>query len=213
MTLGPIRGETLAEAAYRRISEAMLAGQLPPGARLVMDSLAAELAISRTPVRDALHRLEREGLIEPAGRRGFVVRSLGPEEVLHLYEARKAVEVHAAGLAAGVGTTAVAHVAGAIDAAEAMDTSRPAAAFAANRLVHRAVVEATGNGLLVDLFDGVWTRARALQVYSSYFERDLVHLPIRAVHEPLLAALAAGPQRAADFMRHHIDEGLAGTLD
>ena len=195
MALRPISGESLADVAYGQISEAMLTGALAPGARLVMDALAAQLEISRTPVRDALHRLQREGLIEPAGRRGFVVRRLGPAEIQHLYEIRMAVEVFAAQRVAELGDQAVAHVAEAIGKAAVMDLSEPAGAFAANRLVHRAVVEATGNDLLLDLFDGIWTRATALRVYSSYFHRGSAHQPIRDLHQPLLDALAAGPGR------------------
>jgi DNA-binding GntR family transcriptional regulator len=213
VALCPISGESLADAAYRRISEAMLTGGLAPGARLVMDALAAELEISRTPVRDALHRLEREGLIESAGRRGFVVRRLRPAEIHHLYEIRMAIEVFAAGRVAELGGEAVAHVADAIRKAEVMDLSQPAEAFAANRLVHRAVVEATGNDLLIDLFDGIWARGTALLVYSSYFQRELVHQPIRELHQPLLEALTASPEQAAGVMRQHIQEGLDATLE
>lgn len=194
----------------------MLSGRLAPGARLVMDGLAAELDISRTPVRDALHRLEREGLLAPAGRRGgFLVRSLNADDIMHLYDAREAVEVFAAQRVAelGRGAGALEHIADAIDRAEVMDLSRPGEAFAANRLVHRAVVEATRNTMLVDLFDAVWTRARALQVYSSYFQRELVHLPIRRVHQPMLEALGQEPATAGEIMRKHIREGLDATLD
>jgi DNA-binding GntR family transcriptional regulator len=206
----PVTGETLAEAAYRRISEAMLSGELAPGSRLVMDALAARLQISRTPVRDALHRLEREGLIEPAGRRGFLVRRLGPDAVRQLFEAREAVEVFAARRVAELGT---AHeVEAAIDKAERMDLSQPAAAFVANLLVHRAVVEATGNAQLVDLFDAVWSRARTVQAYSRYFQREPVHLPIRDVHKDLIDALAAAPDRAAAAMLQHIREGREAAL-
>ena len=206
----PVTGETLAEAAYRRISEAMLSGELAPGSRLVMDALAARLQISRTPVRDALHRLEREGLIEPAGRRGFLVRRLGPDAVRQLFEAREAVEVFAARRVAELGT---AHeVEAAIDKAERMDLTQPAAAFVANLLVHRAIVEATGNAQLVDLFDAVWSRARTVQAYSRYFQREPVHLPIRDVHKDLIDALAAAPDRAAAAMLQHIREGREAAL-
>ncbi len=206
----PVSDETLADAAYRRISEAMASGALPPGSRLVMDSLAAQLEISRTPVRDALHRLQREGLIEPAGRRGFLVRALGPDAVRQLFEAREAIEVFAAYRVAELGTAQ--QVAAAIDKAEQMDTALPADAFAANLLLHRAVVEATGNPQLVDLFDAVWSRARTLQAYSSYFEREVEHPSIRHAHEALLDALGADPDRAADVMRGHIREGLDQAL-
>jgi DNA-binding GntR family transcriptional regulator len=184
----------------------MASGALPPGSRLVMDSLAAQLDISRTPVRDALHRLQREGLIEPAGRRGFLVRALGPDVVRQLFEAREAIEVFAAYRVAELGS--VEQVAAAVDKAEQMDTVQPADAFAANLLLHRAVVEATGNPQLVDLFDAVWSRARTLAAYSSYFEREVEHPSIRKAHQSLLDALAGDPMRAADVMREHIREGL-----
>ena len=82
----PIRREasSLADVAYRRISEALLTGQIPPGQRLVMDQLAEELHISRTPVRDALLRLQRENLIEPTGKRGFVVRVMTADDAVYL---------------------------------------------------------------------------------------------------------------------------------
>lgn len=206
----PLSGETLADGAYRRISEAMLSGALPPGSRLVMDVLAAQLQISRTPVRDALHRLQREGLIEPAGRRGFLVRTLGPNVVRELFEAREAVEVFAARRVAQLGEAQP--VAAAIDKAEQMDTTHPAGAFAANLLVHRAVVEATGNPQLLDLFDTVWTRARTLQVYSRFFERERVHPPIREVHQGLLDALVGPPEQAACVMQEHIRQGRDAAL-
>lgn len=215
MALDPISGETLADQAYRRISEAMLSGRLAPGSRLVMDDLAAELSISRTPVRDALYRLEREGLLQGAGRRGgFVVRSLSPGDIKDLYDAREAVEVFAAQRVAELDgyPRAHDHISCAVDRAEMIDLSQPADAFAANRLVHRAVVEATGNTMLIDLFDAVWTRARALQVYSSYFQSQLVHQPIRHVHQPMLDALGQGPTHAAEVMRKHIREGLDATI-
>jgi DNA-binding GntR family transcriptional regulator len=212
VTLHPVDAESLADGAYRRISEALLSGALKPGARLVMDTLAAQLEISRTPVRDALRRLEREGLIEPTGRRGYIVRPLNADEIHNLYEVRTAVEVYAAQRVAELGGTAVSHVADAVRRAEAMDLKQPAEAFAANRLVHRAVVEATGNELLVGLFDGIWTRAMALLVYSSYFQLKPDHHTIRELHQPLLDAFEVSPQQAAEVMRRHINEGLEATL-
>ena len=75
-----------------------------------------------------------------------------------------------------------------------------------------AFVEATGNSQLVDLFDAVWSRARTVQAYSRYFQRELVHLPIRDVHQDLLDALAADPERAAAAMLQHIREGRDAAL-
>jgi len=77
-----------------------LSGELSPGDRLVQDVLAVRLGISRTPVREALQRLEREGTIRSAGGRGHVVPELTHEDIAHLYEVREAVEGQAARLVA-----------------------------------------------------------------------------------------------------------------
>ena len=100
-TLAPIdTGErSLAELAYERILTAILDGDFAPGDRLIMDRLAAELGISRTPVRDALRRMEADGLVQPATK-GFVIRSLDAADVRAMYEVREPVEGWAARVAA-----------------------------------------------------------------------------------------------------------------
>ena len=106
-TLTPIDTEerSLAELAYERILTAVLDGGLVSGDRLIMDRLAAELGISRTPVRDALHRMQADGLVQ-AATKGFVIRSLDAGDVRAMYEAREPVEGWAARVAAGRTTDA-----------------------------------------------------------------------------------------------------------
>lgn len=197
---------SLADEAYQRIADAMLDGTFPPGARLVMDNLAAQLDISRTPVRDALLRLEREGLIAPSGRRGYVVSAISPHDVEWLYEAREAIEGFAARRVAERGDEAIAIVAQALDAVGPMSGTAARDAFEANLRVHRAVVEATGNPTLLALFDEVWQRARGVAVFADYIEHAHPVDP-RADHGALLAALRAGPDEAFAVMREHIRHG------
>jgi DNA-binding GntR family transcriptional regulator len=213
MTLRPIgrSSGSLSDEAYVRISEAMLSGALPPGARLVMDALAEQLDISRTPVRDALLRLQREGLIEPTGRRGYVVREASGADTLHLYEARSAVEVFAARRVAELGKPAIDVVRAAVAEAEQVDGANPQASYRANLLVHRSVVEATGNPVLVELFDNIWTQAKALSTFASYHAKRGEHVPVRKAHEPMLRAFRRGPDAAAEVMAAHITEGLPGA--
>ena len=201
---------SLADEAYGRISEAMLSGALPAGTRLVMDALADQLDISRTPVRDALLRLEREGLIEPTGRRGYVVREVSVSDSVHLYEARTAVEVFAARRVAEIGASAIAVVKEAVIRAEEVDGTNPEASYRANLLLHRSVVEATGNPVLVELFDDIWTQAKALRTFATYHEQVVRPVPVRKAHEPLLRALRRDPEAAARVMTDHISEGLPG---
>lgn len=210
MVLQPIgRGGTpLADEAYRRISEAMLRGDLPPGSRLVMDALADRLDISRTPVRDALRRLEREGLVEPTGRKGYVVRAVDDADLAHLYESRLAIEVYAATRVAQLGGAAVHHVERAVAAAVEKGAADAAEAYARNRTVHRSVVEATGNPLLVELFDSVWDRAKALQIFEQFHQLAADGAAHLREHHEIVDALRAGDARAAEVMRRHIAAGL-----
>lgn len=210
MALQPIgkMGNTLADAAYNKISQAMIAGTLPAGTRLVMDNLAEELDISRTPVRDALLRLEREGLIEPTGRRGYIVREVNLGEIDNIYQAREAIEGYAARKLAELGESAIAGVEKAIEAGEATAGDGPAEAYAANRDVHRAVVEALDNPVLLDNFDLVWTGAKSVQAFRDYYVTQVAST-LRQEHEPLLEALRQGPEAAYEAMIAHIRSGLS----
>jgi GntR family transcriptional regulator, vanillate catabolism transcriptional regulator len=75
-----------------RIREMILRGELSPGERLAELVLAERLGVSRTPIRQALPALAREGLLAAAGRRGYVVRSFSPEDVLDAIETRGLLE-------------------------------------------------------------------------------------------------------------------------
>jgi DNA-binding GntR family transcriptional regulator len=86
------RPRSLREQVYARLRAAILSGDLAPGAPIIEADIAATLGASRTPVREALRRLETEGMLEPRGNRGSVVRELHLEEVVCIFEIREALE-------------------------------------------------------------------------------------------------------------------------
>jgi DNA-binding GntR family transcriptional regulator len=90
----------LTELTYRSIKESLLNGRFGELARLTEDSLAKQLGISKSPVREALNRLEAEGLIRIESRRGASVRRFSAKEVRDLYDLRVALEVHSIDAAA-----------------------------------------------------------------------------------------------------------------
>ena len=103
MTSGRAMNETNSTQTIRAqldLREKIVAGELPPGSRLLDDTLADEIGISRTPIRDALSRLAEEGLLERGARGGFVVRSFSVAEALDAIELRGVLEGTAARLAA-----------------------------------------------------------------------------------------------------------------
>jgi DNA-binding GntR family transcriptional regulator len=88
--------DKLASQLHARV----LSGELPSGTRLRQEALAEEFGVSRTPVREALRKLEAGGLVELQPHRGAVVRGLSSREIRDAYEVRAALEALAAGLAA-----------------------------------------------------------------------------------------------------------------
>jgi DNA-binding GntR family transcriptional regulator len=89
----------LTELAYLSVRKHLLNGSLDEGERLTEEFLANQLGISKSPVREALNRLESEGLIYIESRRGAYVRRFSHKEARDLYDLRELLEVHAVGAA------------------------------------------------------------------------------------------------------------------
>lgn len=83
------------EKTYEFLKQKVLSGQFRPGERLTEEYLAAELGVSRTPVREALHKLELEGLVRPLETRGFCVPQDTREEIEEVFELRTILEGYA----------------------------------------------------------------------------------------------------------------------
>jgi DNA-binding GntR family transcriptional regulator len=85
-------GVSVREKTYEYLKAGIFSGRFRPGERLAEEHLAEELGVSRTPVREALHKLEQDGLIEPMESRGFCIPSDSPEEIEDLFELRTVLE-------------------------------------------------------------------------------------------------------------------------
>lgn len=195
----------LREEVYRNLRERILQGTLPPGTRLVEVNLAHQLGTSRTPVREALHRLEQEGLVRPAGRRGVVVVGLDLTDIQEIMGLREVLESHAAGLAAvritekefGILEHALRHAERAIQAGDLHALLRW------NTRFHDGIVAASGSRRLRDLIN------RLSEVILAYRKLTLQvpGLPGRS-HQEHLAILEALRRRdrevAETLMRAHI---------
>jgi DNA-binding GntR family transcriptional regulator len=90
----------LIEELADRIHSKILAGEYPPGARLKQEILAGEFDVSRTPIREALSRLEAKGIVSQAQRRSAVVRTPSSREISEMYQVRAELEGLAAQLSA-----------------------------------------------------------------------------------------------------------------
>jgi DNA-binding GntR family transcriptional regulator len=99
--------ERVGERVHRDLRNRIVTGALPAGSRLSVPAIARELGVSRSPLRDAVLQLVREGLAEETFNRGAVVRQLGREDLISLYDAREALEGMATRLATAGFTPAV----------------------------------------------------------------------------------------------------------
>ena len=81
------------EIAYEVLKKAIITGEIPAGERIVETDYADRLHISRTPLREALRKLERDGLVEYVMRRGVVVRAFTIDDVREIYTIRNALEM------------------------------------------------------------------------------------------------------------------------
>lgn len=136
---------------YERIRDAIVDGTLRPGSPLVESQVAAWCGVSRTPVREALTRLEQDGLIQ-RGERGLVVRDRSPEEILDIYETRIVLEVTAARVAAERHTSFDRiRLERLLRTTEEADPSNSDELAQRNRAFHRGIWFSSHNESLIDL--------------------------------------------------------------
>ena len=91
--------KSLGQHVFENLKNAIVKGDMPPGGRLIESRLAETLGISRTPVREAIHKLEREGYLKKLSRGGFSVLGLSREDVDETFGIRSVLESYAARLA------------------------------------------------------------------------------------------------------------------
>jgi DNA-binding GntR family transcriptional regulator len=207
----PITSEILVsvgEAVTRTLREAILRGELRPGERLVQDDIATELGVSRQPVRDALRRLESEGLVIQLPRRGFIVREYREEDIRENYYLRQLLESEAARLAAERIQLGELEELRAINRAlsEAVEMENLTLIAELNTRFHQVVHESSGMPQLVRIIKQLWLgRTVFTPIYIPGRARRSVE-----EHEEILQALAdRNPERAASAMREHIARAAA----
>lgn len=198
-----------AATAYERVREMILSGQLAPGSVVTEAELVRKLEMSRTPVREALHRLETAGYLRSARDVGYVVIELSERDMINVYMVRAVLEGLAAEHAAQLGTRT--DLGRLEDLYEAMAAAREhgddAELTRLNSLFHRAIAEASGNTYVLAMLDNirdVFERFRATAV-TELRRREESH----AEHGELIAALRArDKERARSLAVEHVHRAL-----
>jgi DNA-binding GntR family transcriptional regulator len=201
------RPESLTDAVYETIRDAIINKAITPGSRLTEAALAEQLNVSKTPVREALLKLRQIGLVEPIGRRGGRVTLPSRVSIQHAYEARGALESSAAEIVAERGSDADIGLIGesgkrCLAAAEAGD-------FDGFRhwdmRFHEQISEATGNPRLCELTLDSLALVMALRRRDVPHAGDSVHCA-RAHMVVVDALVDRDPTRARQAMRDHVHQ-------
>jgi DNA-binding GntR family transcriptional regulator len=208
MTNGHSRDDvaSLTEKAYQAISSAIARLELKPGEALTQDRLARWLSISRTPVREALRRLEQDGIIQTAPGRGLVVTELTIKDTEDLLEMLSLLDTHAAYLAAQRRTDEQAERLVAIGQAlmVAAERNDPEAWEEIDHPYHETLLDASCNTFLRRSIEDV---RRRLQRLTYHLAVQPEHLLLGTQeHVALAQAIHDGrAEAAADIMRQHLD--------
>jgi len=202
--MGSAVPERLVHEATEVLREAIVSGQLPPGGRLIQERLAQELGISRTPLREALLRLEQQGLVASAGRRGLAVASLSPEIILDTMDVRGNLDTLAAQWAVDRMTNReLAQLRAAHERARRCIVEwQPEAWLAANIEFHLHVVRGAHSPPLERAMP-VGRMPVRLLVSNAYFEHGQAQIDF-AEHQQIMEALEARDvERVRAAAEHH----------
>ncbi len=191
----------LTELAYRSIKRSLLAGLIHGSSRLTEEFLANELGISKSPVREALNRLEAEGLIRIEARRGAFVRKFSAREIADLYDVRVVLELHSIE-AATITSEFLTELAASIVRTKGILAEKDRIRHVEEDLrFHRMIAEATGNREFCQMFENVQQKSLLCR-YESY---ELSGTVSPLAHKRIYQALKAGERQAAQTaMREHI---------
>jgi len=172
-SIQPVR-RRLADEVYDQIVDAIMNLDIGHDDRLIQEKLAADLGISRTPVREALIRLEQEGVLRKSAQGGFRLYQMSDQEVRELYQTRAAIEGQVARLLAERHTPQdIATLRKTISKEENISSNSVREYFEANRNIHRKFVELANNRYLLEMFDMTWGKAMSFQLFAQIQSIDL----------------------------------------
>ncbi len=202
------------EKAYEYLKSNILAGRFNPGERLAEEHLAEQLGVSRTPVREALHKLDLEGLITPIGKRGFCVSSESKDEIEELFDIRASLEGYALRLVCkNISEEALEQLNGFIERAEdAFKRKNTDEIFKWNTKFHDTLYASIGHK------HRFYRLIENMRKYVLRYRKDTLHYlngakrTIDGHRKIILVLKAKYPDVCELTMRHHIQEAKEDAL-
>lgn len=190
----------LVDRVWHALLDAICDGSLAPGARIMQEDIAAQLAVSRQPVLQALRLLKKDGFVQDAPGRGVLVAPLDPQQLHHIYQVRSALDALASRLAAQARYVLPE---GIIEAGrQALSSGQIKPMIEADERFHSAIYQASGNALIAQSAKLHWAHIR--RAMGAVLQVSSMRASVWDEHEAIARAMAAGQaDRAESLMRQH----------
>ena len=195
------RSKSLHEQTYQALRTSILSGDLAPGERLVETQLAQRLQVSRTPIREAIRQLQKDGLVTADGLEGLQVTSISAADAAQLYDCRLALEtLSVTGACLQMSAEQMLLLEANVLEAEQIMRNPPAKLNVMQLLdldygFHRLIAEGSGNRWLVTLLDQVFDKMMLLRMQTTRQNPEV--LEIRIEHGQIYQAIAHRQTEAA----------------
>lgn len=210
-TASPLDGRSLSDVAYARVVDMLRSRELSPNDVILETRLSRQLNISRTPLREAIRRLEGERILERQRSGTLVVRAISIEDLLHIWQIRILLEGDAARRAAGqLSVRDLKLLRAKLIAMKNNGNPTPEELRAVGRDLHSLIAQACGNPMLAAIIEDFRKRTQLLTIRR---------VPERAIkvceeHLAIVDALLAGDgNEARTAMQRHIEGVRAYTLE
>lgn len=208
------RESNLKERAHRAIRDAILRRDLSPGDMLAEQRIADQLGISRTPVREAIKALEKEGLLRSIPGKGVFVAETSAQDIVEIYQAREALECMAVRIAARTADPRVLE-----DLERTLPTPEqsrnadgdPAKVFQADMRIHQYIMSCTNNTRLIQMLSTLEGQVHQTRILAPRDPRRFGSGTEE--HRAIIRALLArDPDAAEEAMRQHLRNGRDHAL-
>ena len=196
----------LRDVVFQTLRQAILRGELKPGERLMEIHLAQKLGVSRTPVREAIRKLELEGLVLMIPRKGAVVAEITISDLEDVLEVRMALEElamkHACRRITKEQLDGLEQLAAVFS--ESLNGDDVGACAQADMLFHDAIYESTGNARLIQILNNL--REQMYRYRMEYLKDRHSHAQLLKEHEEILNALKCHDEKSAlEWISRHIE--------
>jgi DNA-binding GntR family transcriptional regulator len=205
--------KNLNQLVYEQLRSEILQGKLPPGTRIKQEELTQRLGVSRTPVRESIHRLEMEGLVEFERRNSVLVSRISRNRIEEVFELRAVLEGYAAEKAAEriteEDTKKLRKFIAEMDACHSKQQIERL--LSKNDEFHRFICSRAGNEVLLEMLEQIWRDIKRLRI--NYLITPEGHEESTREHESLVDAIEShDKKRIRQIVQKHSESSKKGIL-